>query len=84
MSTEFVNAASVVSRSCAGGGHGFTHADFNRWGLRGVTLRPYQLDGVSWLAERLTGGGCILGDEMGLGKTLQVIRSSMQSADSLH
>ena len=42
-------------------------------GLRGV-LRPYQEEGVRWLAtlERLGLGG-ILADDMGLGKTLQVI-----------
>jgi SNF2 family DNA or RNA helicase len=39
-----------------------------------ATLRPYQLDGVSWL-RLLTGlglGAC-LADDMGLGKTLQVL-----------
>ncbi len=37
-------------------------------------LRPYQLEGVAWMA-RLLDGGChgLLADEMGLGKTLQVI-----------
>jgi non-specific serine/threonine protein kinase len=42
-------------------------------GLR-ATLRPYQLDGVKWLAL-LTGlglGAC-LADDMGLGKTIQVL-----------
>jgi len=45
----------------------------NKWGLKDVVLRDYQIAGVQWLAERLQSGcGCILGDEMGLGKTLQV------------
>ena len=49
------------------------HSDLESWGLRSVTLRPYQLEGVSWLAGCVDRGhGCILGDEMGLGKTVQV------------
>lgn len=45
-----------------------------KWGLCGVTLRSYQLHGVSWLAECYDRNhGCILGDEMGLGKTVQSI-----------
>jgi superfamily II DNA or RNA helicase len=37
-------------------------------------LRPYQKDGVAWLAFlRANGFGGILADEMGLGKTLQVL-----------
>ncbi|XP_054458435.1 chromodomain-helicase-DNA-binding protein 1-like [Anoplopoma fimbria] len=43
-------------------------------GLRGIQLRPYQLDGVQWLTQCLKNQqGCILGDEMGLGKTCQTI-----------
>eukprot|EP00163_Fabomonas_tropica_P026084 TRINITY_DN4663_c0_g1_i1.p1 TRINITY_DN4663_c0_g1~~TRINITY_DN4663_c0_g1_i1.p1 ORF type:complete len:138 (+),score=11.32 TRINITY_DN4663_c0_g1_i1:152-565(+) len=41
-----------------------------------VTLRPYQLQGLNWMAslsESPSLSGCILGDEMGLGKTLQAI-----------
>uniref|UniRef100_A0A803KYM7 Helicase CHR10 n=1 Tax=Chenopodium quinoa TaxID=63459 RepID=A0A803KYM7_CHEQI len=39
-----------------------------------ATLKPHQIDGVSWLIRRyLTGVNVILGDEMGLGKTLQAI-----------
>ena len=38
------------------------------------TLRPYQQDGVQWIAHRLeTSGGALLADEMGLGKTLQTL-----------
>jgi superfamily II DNA or RNA helicase len=37
-------------------------------------LRPYQKDGVAWLAFlRANGFGGILADEMGLGKTLQIL-----------
>lgn len=37
-------------------------------------LRPYQLDGVAWLIQRIEAGqGALLGDDMGLGKTLQSI-----------
>lgn len=70
MSGEFVKSA---KEACPRASLRFFHADFERWGLRNVRLRSYQLDGVCWLAERhSTGHGCILGDEMGLGKTLQV------------
>ena len=39
-----------------------------------ASLRPYQTEGVAWMA-RLLDSGChgLLADEMGLGKTLQVI-----------
>ncbi len=39
-----------------------------------ATLRPYQHDGVSWLAFlRDAGLGAVLADDMGLGKTLQAL-----------
>jgi superfamily II DNA or RNA helicase len=42
-------------------------------GLR-ADLRPYQLEGLRWLANlRARGVGGILADDMGLGKTLQTI-----------
>nr|XP_020459223.1 chromodomain-helicase-DNA-binding protein 1-like [Monopterus albus] len=48
--------------------------DLQKWGLKGIQLRPYQLDGVQWLTQCLKNQqGCILGDEMGLGKTCQTI-----------
>ena len=51
-----------------------TQKECEGWGLRNVTLRPHQLEGLKWLSDRYERGqhGCILGDEMGLGKTLQV------------
>nr|XP_031292435.1 chromodomain-helicase-DNA-binding protein 1-like isoform X2 [Camelus dromedarius] len=43
--------------------------DLRQWGLTGIRLRPYQLEGVNWLAQRFhCQNGCILGDEMGLGR----------------
>ncbi|MFZ4483428.1 MAG: DEAD/DEAH box helicase [Chthoniobacterales bacterium] len=37
-------------------------------------LRPYQKDGVFWMADRAASlGGAILADDMGLGKTLQAL-----------
>ncbi|XP_066278036.1 chromodomain-helicase-DNA-binding protein 1-like [Branchiostoma lanceolatum] len=49
-------------------------AELESSGLKDITLRPYQLDGVNWLIERYhRNHGCILGDEMGLGKTCQTI-----------
>ncbi|KAK9757797.1 hypothetical protein RND81_01G186500 [Saponaria officinalis] len=39
-----------------------------------ATLKPHQIDGISWLIRRyLLGVNVILGDEMGLGKTLQAV-----------
>lgn len=39
-----------------------------------ATLRPYQLNGFSWMVKNATIGlGSIIADDMGLGKTLQVI-----------
>ncbi|XP_006900390.1 PREDICTED: chromodomain-helicase-DNA-binding protein 1-like isoform X2 [Elephantulus edwardii] len=48
--------------------------DLKQWGLTGINLRAYQLEGVNWLAHCFQSqNGCILGDEMGLGKTCQTI-----------
>ncbi|XP_008759575.1 chromodomain-helicase-DNA-binding protein 1-like isoform X4 [Rattus norvegicus] len=48
--------------------------DLQEWGLTGIRLRSYQLEGVNWLVQCFHGqNGCILGDEMGLGKTCQTI-----------
>ncbi|XP_053825641.1 chromodomain-helicase-DNA-binding protein 1-like isoform X2 [Vidua macroura] len=56
------------------GGPGVQEADVQRWGLTGIKLRPYQLEGVNWLVQCYeVQHGCILGDEMGLGKTCQAI-----------
>lgn len=42
--------------------------------LPGVTLRPYQCQGIEWLRQRVQAGlGACLADDMGLGKTLQVL-----------
>ncbi|XP_075621304.1 chromodomain-helicase-DNA-binding protein 1-like [Balearica regulorum gibbericeps] len=56
------------------GGLGLEEADVYRWGLTGIKLRPYQIEGVNWLVQCYkVQHGCILGDEMGLGKTCQTI-----------
>lgn len=48
--------------------------DLRHWGLTGICLHSYQLEGVNWLAQCFhCQNGCILGDEMGLGKTCQTI-----------
>nr|XP_014595389.2 chromodomain-helicase-DNA-binding protein 1-like isoform X2 [Equus caballus] len=48
--------------------------ELRQWGLTGIHLHSYQLEGVNWLAQRFhCQNGCILGDEMGLGKTCQAI-----------
>eukprot|EP01035_Chromulina_nebulosa_P018787 gene18787-24554_t len=42
--------------------------------LTNVTMRDYQIYGLSWLVDRYDKAiHCILADEMGLGKTLQTI-----------
>ncbi|MEQ2272151.1 Chromodomain-helicase-DNA-binding protein 1-like, partial [Xenotaenia resolanae] len=51
-----------------------SQSDLEKFGLKGIQLRAYQLDGVQWLTQCLNDQqGCILGDEMGLGKTCQTI-----------
>ncbi|XP_062451236.1 chromodomain-helicase-DNA-binding protein 1-like isoform X2 [Rhea pennata] len=55
-------------------GPGVEEKDIYRWGLTGIKLRPYQIEGVKWLVQCYeVQRGCILGDEMGLGKTCQTI-----------
>ncbi|EPY89993.1 hypothetical protein CB1_000061028 [Camelus ferus] len=52
----------------------FRVCNFSARDVAGIRLRPYQLEGVNWLAQRFhCQNGCILGDEMGLGKTCQTI-----------
>ncbi len=46
-----------------------------------ATLRPYQLAGFRWLAERAEMGlGALLADDMGLGKTVQVLACLLHAA----
>lgn len=47
---------------------------------RGLTLFPYQRDGVRWLSVRRAG---LLADEMGLGKTIQVLIALPERARAL-
>ncbi|KAI9368473.1 hypothetical protein BJX61DRAFT_537242 [Aspergillus egyptiacus] len=50
-----------------------------------ATLKPYQLEGLSWLLSlRNNGVGGILGDDMGLGKTLQTLSVFQHVLDSEH
>ncbi|XP_055979037.1 chromodomain-helicase-DNA-binding protein 1-like isoform X1 [Sorex fumeus] len=66
--------ALAAQRGAAGPHARVQEQELRQWGLTGITLRPYQLEGVNWLAQRfLSQNGCILGDEMGLGKTCQTI-----------
>lgn len=71
---QFVRAVEHLNSRAEGSvRRAIQQSDLEGWGLRNVTLRPYQLEGLSWLVERhRRGHGCILGDEMGLGKTVQV------------
>ncbi|XP_061494773.1 chromodomain-helicase-DNA-binding protein 1-like [Rhineura floridana] len=56
------------------GGAGIAEEHLSQWGLTGIHLHPYQMEGVNWLTHCYEiSHGCILGDEMGLGKTCQAI-----------
>lgn len=75
---DFKNAVQI-NCSCSKASESVKQADLEKCGLKTVTLRSYQLEGLSWLSERLKcKHGCILGDEMGLGKTLQVSLSQIE------
>ena len=80
---EFVKSIGKLSSSSKVLVKKLSQPELDGWGLCGVKLRPYQLDGLSWLVQRHSDGhGCILGDEMGLGKTLQVRNHVMVSSAS--
>ncbi|XP_057808391.1 probable helicase CHR10 isoform X3 [Salvia miltiorrhiza] len=52
---------------------GESRVDSSDFGIQ-ATLKPHQVEGVSWLIRRYhLGVNVILGDEMGLGKTLQAV-----------
>lgn len=47
------------------------------------TLRPYQVEGVQWLRQRMRLGlGALLADDMGLGKTVEVIAALADGAST--
>ena len=78
MSMEFVRAVGRVSLPSRPPAKKLAQSELDRWGICDVKLRPYQLEGLSWLVQRHSDGhGCILGDEMGLGKTLQVCTTTI-------
>ncbi|CAN0205822.1 unnamed protein product, partial [Hapterophycus canaliculatus] len=53
---------------------GLLPAPLARTAAAGVTLRPYQWEGIAWLDFlRRIGAHGILADDMGLGKTLQAL-----------
>ncbi|XP_053262435.1 chromodomain-helicase-DNA-binding protein 1-like [Podarcis raffonei] len=63
-----------AKRTESQGGPSVEEQHLRQWGLAGIHLRPYQMEGVNWLTHCYeTWHGCILGDEMGLGKTCQAI-----------
>jgi transcription termination factor 2 len=50
----------------------------------GLTLRSYQVDGVSWMRQHeKEGDGGILADEPGLGKTLQALALAIPDEDTV-
>ncbi|KAL3571810.1 hypothetical protein D5086_025714 [Populus alba] len=68
-------AAAMIIESKSHGESGCATSPFDATEI-GVTatLKPHQLEGISWLIQRYhLGVNVILGDEMGLGKTLQAI-----------
>ncbi|KAJ6679384.1 CHROMODOMAIN-HELICASE-DNA-BINDING PROTEIN 3-RELATED-RELATED [Salix purpurea] len=70
-----LTAATMIIESGSNGESGCATAPLNATEI-GVTatLKPHQLEGISWLIQRYRlGVNVILGDEMGLGKTLQAI-----------
>ncbi|KAG5450610.1 Chromodomain-helicase-DNA-binding protein 1-like [Clonorchis sinensis] len=68
---EAIDSACAIDVNAAGD---ITSENLRQFGIRNITLRDYQLSGVSWLAScSLQNRGAILCDEMGLGKTCQVI-----------
>ncbi|KAJ6675593.1 HELICASE CHR10-RELATED [Salix viminalis] len=70
-----LTAATMIIESGSHGESGCATAPINATEI-GVTatLKPHQLEGISWLIQRYRlGVNVILGDEMGLGKTLQAI-----------
>nr|KAF6412976.1 chromodomain helicase DNA binding protein 1 like [Molossus molossus] len=74
-SPGFLQTLQTESRAeAARAGPRVQEQDLRQWGLTGIHLRSYQLEGVNWIAQRFhCQNGCILGDEMGLGKTCQTI-----------
>ncbi|XP_044308373.1 chromodomain-helicase-DNA-binding protein 1-like isoform X2 [Varanus komodoensis] len=65
---------SVFDKCGSRRGEAVEEEQLSQWGLTGIQLRPYQMEGVNWLTQCYgTWHGCILGDEMGLGKTCQAI-----------
>lgn len=59
-------------------------AIFNVPSLLKATLRPYQLDGASWLANHYRENlGACLADDMGLGKTLQTLAVLLHAKEQL-
>uniref|UniRef100_A0A3Q3LX77 Chromodomain-helicase-DNA-binding protein 1-like n=1 Tax=Mastacembelus armatus TaxID=205130 RepID=A0A3Q3LX77_9TELE len=66
--SKIINSVEEKKKAAVG------QSDLEKWGLKGIQLRAYQLEGLRWLTQRLYNQqGCILADEMGLGKTCQTI-----------
>lgn len=71
---RFISKQKAYLRLLPSDGSPVTQKALEQWGLTGVKLRHYQLEGLNWLTRRFGAGrGCVIGDEMGLGKTLQAI-----------
>ncbi|KAH8656140.1 SNF2 family N-terminal domain-containing protein [Tricladium varicosporioides] len=78
-SNVLTNKTQVLGRVGSGmdgtslGEHSLTMAEQPKC-MRGGTMRPYQLEGLTWMMEVVSQGmSGILADEMGLGKTIQTI-----------
>ncbi|XP_078265719.1 chromodomain-helicase-DNA-binding protein 1-like isoform X2 [Rhinoraja longicauda] len=72
--SHFLHRLRQMSGSQVGEREQFVEQDVRSWGLTGINLRSYQLNGLNWLVQCHTiQNGSILADEMGLGKTCQSI-----------
>ncbi|XP_069744831.1 chromodomain-helicase-DNA-binding protein 1-like isoform X2 [Narcine bancroftii] len=72
--SHFLQNLGRVSGPRAAAQERFVAEDVRSWGLTGINLHSYQLNGLNWLVHCHTiQHGSILADEMGLGKTCQSI-----------
>ncbi|XP_055500999.1 chromodomain-helicase-DNA-binding protein 1-like [Leucoraja erinacea] len=72
--SHFLQRLRQMSGPQVGESERFVEQDVRSWGLTGINLRSYQLNGLNWLVHCHTvQHGSILADEMGLGKTCQSI-----------
>lgn len=72
-----LGAAAAAKKADAEKAGALARAAVDRAAANGLTLFPFQIDGIGWLAQRRA---AILADEMGLGKTIQALASLPEKA----